>query len=554
MKSKKCFSRCRKVPEDICKDKTRLCQFTKGTRKYCRISKLYKMDKNCNMVKKIKKLSSKQASTKIGDFILNVTKRHREKKQNQRLIIEKQANASKKIGDFILNVTKRHRENEQKIKDKQAASNKIAKFMFNTEAKRKAFFLKTICSDSGACLAFGTEINKINKFFNDFTNFDYAVSPIKQIGAVSANGFVKEIKYSREGYDAYTVLKSSINVDSDNLMYEYEVGKFVNKKAKVFPCFLETYGLFFYNGDADWKHCKDTHTITSDVLKNSMVLYNKINYRNGCKFSKYVSILIQHVKNPLSFDNFIENTVKEVKIKTTTNVMNQYNLINFEMLYILYQIYMPLSTLHDVFTHYDLHADNVLLYEPSKDSYINYNYHLDSGVIVKFKSKYIAKIIDYGRSYYYEDAATNSKNTYDSICKIKECEPNCGEDNGLNILGPEDPPGSFYYISSQKSNISLDVRLLKIVSEKFLYHSNSRPEVNTLLNIVNFTGSFGTKQVKRSGLPHSINNVIDVCDKIEEIITNPSYILHNDNYYSHLTKIGDFHIYQNGQPMKFIKT
>ena len=79
MKSKKCFSRCRKVPEDVCKDKIRLCQFTKGTRKYCRISKLYKMDKNCNMVKKIKGKSRihMEKKNKRG-----TTHGHRESKEN----------------------------------------------------------------------------------------------------------------------------------------------------------------------------------------------------------------------------------------------------------------------------------------------------------------------------------------------------------------------------------------------------------------------------------------------------------------------------------------
>ena len=45
---------------------------------------------------------------------------------------------------------------------------------------------------------------------------------------------------------------------------------------------------------------------------------------------------------------------------------------------------MPLATLSDVFTHYDLHLDNILLYEPIKNGYITYNYHLNSGKIIKF--------------------------------------------------------------------------------------------------------------------------------------------------------------------------
>jgi len=557
MKTKKCFSKCRKIPEDSCKEKSRICQFTKGSRKYCRISKLYTLDNKCNMIKKKIKIKPKEASQKIGNFILNITKKHRQKQQQEKIQQDKQKQslASKKIGNFIVNITKKHRQKQQQEKiqqDKQKqslASKKIGKFMLNTENKRKAFFLKSICSDSGVCLAFGTEINKINQFFNGFTGFEYAVSPIKKIGAVSSNGFVKEIKYSREGYDAYAVLKSSTNEKSDNLLYEYEVGKFINKQNKIFPCFLETYGSYFYLDNASWKHCKDVNTITPEVLKNSFHPVNKtINYSHGCVYSKYISILIQHIKNADSVEDFLTNAKRE------TDVMKQYYLLNFELLHILYQIYMPLSTLSTEFTHYDLHMDNVLLYEPIKNSYITYNYHLKSGLTVKFNSKYIAKIIDYGRSYYYEDTNNNSKKTYDTICKIKNCDPNCGEDVGLTILGLEIPPGSFQYISSQVKNQSADLRLIKLVQDEILNHSNVQPDINTLLNIIKFTGTHGTKQVTKSGLPHKINNVKDVCAKIEELITKPEHILRDNSRFMHLTKIGDFHIYEDKRPMRFVKT
>ena len=68
MKKTKCFSKCRQLPENSCKEKTRLCQFTKGNRKYCRISKFYKLDKNCNMTKKTKKITKSEASLKIKKF------------------------------------------------------------------------------------------------------------------------------------------------------------------------------------------------------------------------------------------------------------------------------------------------------------------------------------------------------------------------------------------------------------------------------------------------------------------------------------------------------
>lgn len=59
---------------------------------------------------------------------------------------------------------------------------------------------------------------------------------------------------------------------------------------------------------------------------------------------------------------------------------------------------MPLATLANTFTHYDLHPSNVLLCEPVLGKY--YKYILNDRTVVEFKSKYIVKIIDYGRSFF----------------------------------------------------------------------------------------------------------------------------------------------------------
>ena len=107
-----------------------------------------------------------------------------------------------------------------------------------------------ICPISGECMALGNKRDEIIDFFQ-FTDFDYATN-ITPIGSKSGNGFAKEIKYERgergkrDKYSSYAVLKSSIDETKDNLVYEYEVGMFVNKLCKRFPCFLQTYGLYYY--------------------------------------------------------------------------------------------------------------------------------------------------------------------------------------------------------------------------------------------------------------------------------------------------------------------
>ena len=129
---------------------------------------------------------------------------------------------------------------------------------------------------------------------------------------------------------------------------------------------------------------------------------------------------------------------------------------------------MPLAMNVNTFTHYDLHLENVLLYEPVKGKYIQYHYHLNANTEITFKCCYIAKIIDYGRSYFVDKYSPNivtktSSNIRYKVCNIKACdssESKCGDDYGYGILAPEDPPGNFFFISSSTRNMSHDLRLL----------------------------------------------------------------------------------------------
>jgi len=112
---------------------------------------------------------------------------------------------------------------------KKIQTRKIFKFMKNVNPhKRRAFFLKAVCSNSGVCLAFGKETAKINQHF-DFASFNY-MTKATTFGEYSANAFVKLIEYQNEGYLANAILKSSIKSTSDNLYYEYLVGQFINKQ------------------------------------------------------------------------------------------------------------------------------------------------------------------------------------------------------------------------------------------------------------------------------------------------------------------------------------
>jgi hypothetical protein len=320
----------------------------------------------------------------------------------------------------------------------EKAVSRIQRFMNRTKSKRREMYLKTICSEAGLCIALGEETLKIKEFFRNFS-FDL-VDRIKRIGAPSANGFVNEVRYSKRGYNAFAVLKSAASYHADNLMYEYRVGQFLNKMSLLFPCFLETYGLFKYKGHDQWQHMYSTKDVTPGVFRDS-IDPQPMDLAVGCNKSRHMAILIQHIRGCQTFREWL----------TPHKIIH--------VLPILFQVYYPLFHMRKNFTHYDLHTDNVLLYEPAPGKFIQYHYHTDTGVI-SFQSPYIAKIIDYGRSYFKD--GEDSKDIYDQVCRLPECRDMCGDQRGFASF-PLSNEQQFYHIVSQKKNESHDLRFLTMV-------------------------------------------------------------------------------------------
>ena len=467
--------------------------------------------------------------------------------------------------------------------------------------KQRGIFLKSICSDSGVCMAFGRQTKRIKKHFNKFVDFEYAISPIKTIGEISTNGFIKEITYERDGYKANAILKSSSKRDADNLLFEYLVGQYINKICLVFPCFIETYGWYQYKDNIDWLHTRDNIEVSVEELKESLesgevalqnykaTLDSNICYENkttrmrirkectemdyllkvACAKSKYLSILTQHINNPKSMQSMIILQPADFPYKDLLNV--------------LYQIYMPLSSLSETFTHYDLHTGNILVYEPVPGKYIDYRYVLDDESIVEFKCRYIAKIIDYGRCFFKdysnEEVSGSSKSIYEAICKnIPECngrkQTYCGEDQGF-LSFDESEAGIGYSISSSVRNTTHDLLLLyqvkKILKHPYFQSKEKNPLLQTIFEkseygneveyeeeelLTNKTKyEFGSVEkhdispITDDGLPEKINNVIDAHNALKTQVLK--YKPENDQDHIGLTSLGSLTIYQSGRSMEF---
>ena len=211
--------------------------------------------------------------------------------------------------------------------------------------------------------------------------------------------------------------------------------------------------------------------------------------------------------------------------------------------------------LDSYFTHYDLHTDNVLLYEPIKNGYITYNYYISFNgktTRVTFNSRYIVKIIDYGRCFYdlnTEDEISDSSKLHQIICSVDSCKPKCGSKFGFLYLTNHGNLAKQFYVLSSKANSSHDLRLLSMLKPYLDYVE--KLDLRSLIQKVVFKDDYGTPDLETKGYPKKINNVTDACLCLKDLINKKSYIDANNNIYSSLKKIGEMHIHNDGSPLRF---
>jgi hypothetical protein len=456
------------------------------------------------------------------------------------------ASLSSSLSNASLSSSNASHRSTKRTKRKTDAANKIINFFKQTQHTRKARYLELLCSDAGVCLAFGRYTEAIKKHFGGYTGFDYVVPPIKRIGTPSENGFINEIAYNHRGYTSYAILKSAKTPDADNLLYEYIVGQYINRLNKEYPCFLETYGCYQYQKDKYWTRLQKDKPVTDiRILKKGLKLFKAVDYASACKASQQISILIQHLKN----------------IQALGSLSRMPDFIENELMWVLFQLYIPLGKLKNTFTHYDLHLHNIYLYEPVPGKYIQYHYFLTKTNKISFKSKYMLKIIDYGRSYFKDvRSGLESKQVYADICAEDECnEPadergHCGSRVGfgwLENIGRK--AAERFYICAQKKNVSHDLLpLARIRENNTAPHTNRlTPDLNELVNQVVYLDDFGTRERPETPAPGYILNVGDAGKRIAEYVASENYQRQNENVYAGQTNLGDLFVYMNGKPMDF---
>jgi hypothetical protein len=223
-----------------------------------------------------------------------------------------------------------------------------------------------------------------------------------------------------------------------------------------------------YNNNRNYT-CNPTHQTqdlkpkSDDEIFQSMLseIIKEITSDDKYKSSKGETPIIKNITikkiNPFLEDKIIKNIGNNIK----------YDLLNLAL-----QLYFPLCALGPMYTHYDLHSDNVLVIILDKPIIIEYKEDKKNITII---TKYIPVIIDYGRSYTNclgLDSLLMSRNFIESACESQECNLFASDRCEMTDVGFNSSRinynfyhdnDTFYYINSRIPNKSHDLRLLHIV-------------------------------------------------------------------------------------------
>lgn len=357
----------------------------------------------------------------------------------------------------------------------------------------------------------------IKTYFDNFSNFKLAKIKQKELVSAGVNGTVYKVPFVKNKLSMYVALKFidiyNGNISTaDNLYYEYYVGKkFINLYLNKFPCFVETYGIYTKYVGLKNKKRYELHGIPTKLNENLDSSWNE-----SCLQYRRIEITTQYFDNLIDFNSFLN-----------------LNPSILELFSLLYQTYYPLNCLGDKYTHYDLHLSNVHLYNPYNKP-IFYRYHkTKKNKIITLKSKYVVKILDYGRNYF-NNGTTNSN---DIITNHIKNAPFCNSNGGYNVCGflngyyliqgnacfknRIDPD----YIYINKPNMSSDLLLLQQVSE---FYEDFPFEIEYLKMHGTIENMTNPKNV--------VTNIFNLLDILEE------YLLSLDEYKDLENEMDDVHV------------
>jgi len=382
-------------------------------------------------------------------------------------------------------------------------------------------------------LNFNTIGKDIIDKYQNFSNLDLMLSPIKPIGAGSANGFINLIKYKNltDSKIFDTVVKTSREKEADNNFYEFNVGRCINVIKQYYPNFIYTFLYFNLSptlksiiepkGElkrasyTDMQFFKQNIEHIKVATKPSSVEQSDI--ESGCSTNDRASVLIENIPNGISFDELI--------IDPDFNIDYNYNIFS-----ILFQIYAVLWALRKIYTHYDLHSGNVMFVKLPNTIKIVYNI-LDKEYLIF--TKFIPVILDYGRSYINCSKLDSTLITSETYAE-KACNSDCNHskdkhtcvNNSLKFYKYNDKwfdNSNFYFINPRVKNESFDLRFINSIMTQNVKDCDIKQKYLQKFNIQNNPEWFDpqTKNVSY-GVKEQWNNTYEKAGKIlnsENVLT-----------------------------------
>lgn len=394
--------------------------------------------------------------------------------------------------------------------------------------ERQSKMLQLVCRDPDNCLALGVYNEQVKLFFNNFKQWNQINTNRMELINSGSNGVVIRVPFTRDGFTAYAALKCSVKPTADNLFYEYCAGQFINHHLLKLPCFIETYGLFSAHNAVGLKRfIREPSGITLNQSQFSLVPNIWQNFQSklamSCLTAGNLCLLVQHFKRFYSALS-----------------LKQQGMSNHEIYCMLYQVYFALVSInstHYTYTHYDLHSENVFGYQPfdASDHCILFRYHSSNGQVTEFKSKYIYKIIDYGRNYFHFGKTNNLNSNFiiTKMCNTEACGNNCGVAFGYKMIRGTDQPdqeSKVHWINPRKHNMSHDLRFARSMLSS---------------NVIHYETNYGTPPI--DDRHDKVYNIFQMKAALEHWISMesvPSYI--------HTWQVAaELDVYEDGRDMQF---
>jgi hypothetical protein len=174
------------------------------------------------------------------------------------------------------------------------------------------------------------------------------------------------------------------------------------------------------------------------LLFGTIIFFFSIeNFKLACANNHRVSIMLENIPKGFKFKNLLAD------YEFTAD-------LDYNYFCCMFQLYICLFSLSDVFTHYDLNANNVMYTKLDKAIKITYDIK-QYGKVIDIYTKYIPVIIDYARAHVKcPDLVINTKDVANLVCNLRECNtrkiPLCNTmDHGMFFVKDLYPDGKYYY-------------------------------------------------------------------------------------------------------------